>query len=762
MPKRMRTALALGFCTMCVVSAASAGRDGPLTTAELLVDLARDYGLSQRGQQTTADVQHVRALLQAAVRLDPHQAEAHTLLYELAMLDGDEAAAGRWLAGLLDAAPTNQGAFALWLAAGLRVQQTTEQRGAWLEAVAAQRPPAQRALVHVELARLALERLDKSAADDHLERAFGLEPACLEAAALVLAGLAEDADAERLRATLRYVQLCPRAIEAAWQAALMLDEYGFAEPAGRLFDHVRDLHHRVAVRGAVSGRFLLDMAHNRFALDDADQAVELARQAMAADPQVAAEAGMYLYYLLKRGGRRADARAVGAQLAERFAALREPAEWPVNEVAQAAWFYCTITPQPQRAAMLAQAAASRAPGDPFVQRVLGWAQTLNLQTEDALRTLRPLVAEDAYAAYVVAKLLQESGDAVGALQAARAADPPPQPGPDFDLLQTLNLPIATTQPAAERYPRLAKAWAQFDQRVLEFYQDPSRFLEPRVSMLDKSPAPGQPWRATFSLANRGPFPITLGPDAMVNPVFLVSYELEGDRKRKYPALLTVSVDHARVLRPGQTVQVERTLDVGPPRHVSEQTPQQLQRVVLNVLLDAEKGPDGQWRASLGGQQLRPVYFNRRPAVTGREALSALFSALAGDSQVDRVRAITVLAQLLGERQRAEFGHLNYEPQAVPAERMHAALLNLLSSAAWEVRVRTLEALQVVGLDRQMVDAVNNCLEPPHWLVRLMAVRVLARQGASFAERARDIAGYDTDELVRAVADSYVKRWSAEK
>lgn len=84
------------------------------------------------------------------------------------------------------------------------------------------------------------------------------------------------------------------------------------------------------------------------------------------------------------------------------------------------------------------------------------------------------------------------------------------------------------------------------------------------------------------------------------------------------------------------------------------------------------------------------------------------------------------------------------------------MLNLLGSESWELRVRTLEAVQVVGLDRPTAAAVEECLGHQHWLVRMMALRVLARQGAGFAERAASVARNDPDELVRAFAQSYVE------
>jgi hypothetical protein len=327
------------------------------------------------------------------------------------------------------------------------------------------------------------------------------------------------------------------------------------------------------------------------------------------------------------------------------------------------------------------------------------------------------------------------------------------------LLSELDLPGPATQPATRRFPEMADTLAAFDRELLEFPLTPERFLHAEVVPEKLSLAPDQPWWAVFKLTNRARFPITLGPDAMVNPVFLLSFTAEGDRRRDYPNLMTVSLDQTRVIPPGGTVRLRRTLDAGPLRRMSRQTPQQLQRITLRVILDAEQGFGGKWRAGAFGQQLRPVYFNRLPVRTGPEAFHALFRALSGESHAARFRAIEVLAELLGEKQRATMSKLAYRPSPTPAERIYQALLNGLGSESWEVRVRTLDALQVAGLDAQMVHSAEACLEHPHWLVRLMAVRLLARQGQAFAETAARIAADDEDELVRELASSYVQRWS---
>ena len=76
-------------------------------------------------------------------------------------------------------------------------------------------------------------------------------------------------------------------------------------------------------------------------------------------------------------------------------------------------------------------------------------------------------------------------------------------------------------------------------------------------------------------------------------------------------------------------------------------------------------------------------------------------------------------------------------------------------------MRVLDAMQTLGFDRKTLDAVRANLRHPHWLVRMMAVRLLGeRQGRPFLGMARRIAEQDDHELVRAMAAGYVEQWQA--
>lgn len=741
-------------------AASGGGRNEPLTTAELLVDLARDHGLKRRGKQTPADVVHIKTLLRAAVRLNPRLPDAYVWLYELETLAGNSAEAARALQALVEVDPTHQGAFAKWLEVGLAGRQTIEERAAWLAHELERRTLSRelQSMVHVALARLSAQRMDRSEAHQALEKAFELDPTNPDAV-LLSAELVQEDDPPltRVASALGAFLVNPLHVYSAWQVGAVLDQYGFAEDAGAFYEHAGSVHRAANPGIVIPAEHLLVRARNWLAQDDLNKAIQAAIAAVKLDPALY-QAQLLLHWLFERNGDRASAEALRKTLARRFALVRDPSESPVDVVAQAAWFYSTIDPQPQRALMLAEAAAKRAPGDVFATRVLGWAQVMNLRAPEAQRTLLPIAGRDPFAAYQLAKILMAGGDTAAAARLGRGLKLAPVAGPAYELLAEIDALPKPRESARRRHPEIAERLADLDRSVFEFHIDPKRFLVAEVKLTDPSPAPGEPWWAVFSLTNRASFPITLGPDFMVNPTFLLSFKLAGDRRRDYPHLISINLDRTRIIAPGRSVRIRRTLDLGPLRSVSRRTPQQIQLITLETLLDPVQSETGEWRASLSGQRLAKVHFNRLPAQTGRATMLALFSGLRSEAAGRRFLAVEVFAQLLGEKQRGDIKPLSYKPDPVASSRLQQALLGALNSESWETRARTLDALQTAGLDRQLIQAAESCLEHQHWLVRLLALRLLTRQGKAFAERVRRLEAGDADELVRALARSYLMKW----
>ncbi len=734
-------------------------RTAPLTTPQLLVQLARDHAARVSGRQTPADLLHVRALLAAATRLGARDAEPWTWLYELAVMSGDEAAAREALDRVVALDPNQENAFARWLALRVAELQSVEQREAWLRSLLeAGRPPSQRALVYVYLARVALDRLDCAKAEHWLRLARSDNPDEPQAAHLALELIeASDPPARRLQALLAAVRLHPLSADLTWQVATLLDSCGLAEEALPFYEHAVYVHAHLARTTPMEADKRMQVARNAVARGQIEEALVYAQSALLEDRH-SIENHIYYHWLATRAGRPVEVQGVRQRLETLVAEIKDPSDSPVEAVAQAAWYYCYIDPRPDRALVLAEAAAQRVPGDIFATRVLGWAQALNQRSAEARATLTPIASRDPWAAYRLAALLKEAGEEAEAESVVRSLERPVRSGPAAELLASLNLSGATPRPPAEQYPELVQALATFDREILKFPEAAATFFSAEIQLENLSPAPGAPWWAVFSITNHSRFPITLGGDGMINPVFVLSFSMEGDRKREYRDLLTVTLDHARLIPPGGTVRLRRTIDVGPLRQACRLTPQQMQRISFQAILDPQRTASGEWVPSPTGLRLRSGNLNRIPATTTPEAWNAVFDALRNGPDPERFAAIELMAEILSEQQRAARRELGYTPARVPLERIRTALLAALSAEAWELRARTLESLYVAGLDAELMEAVRACLEHPHWLVRMMAVRLLARQGKAFLESAARIAERDEDGLVRDLARSYVLRW----
>lgn len=750
---RIRAAL-----SAIVALAPFAAADDARSTGQFLLDLARDHGLSAQGRQKPADVEQIRTLLQAATRLEPDLGEAYVWLHELAVLRGDERAAAAAVRQLVQADPTSATAFSLWLQAYVNSVETVEERLKLLDRQLETAPANRtlRALIHVEIAQQALARLDYEMAEEHLIRARALDEA-LPIAARLQFELLRPAEpvAERLKVALRYLALNPSDLSAAWQIGNLLDGQGFRGEAGMFYQHVQRLWRRLRGDEALPAAYLHDLAHHALAVRAGEEAIRYTTEAIAADPALAGEGGMFLYWLIHSRGHAAEAKVVRGQLEQRFAEVREPGDWPVNEVAQAAWYHLTIDPQPQRALMLAQNAAARVADDPFVQRVLGWALAANLNEAEAEQLLAPLAREDVYAAAALAHIYSRRGEEAAARRVIEDLPYVPEIGPAAQKLAEIGLEAPATQPAGQRYPEISAVLSRFDRTTLQFHSAPQQFLQVGLRVPQRTVEVGAPWWVELSITNRAQFPISLGPEWMLNPVFLLSLELDGDRQRAYPHLLTISIDGPLVIRPGETVSVRRTIDLGPVRRVDRRTPQQLQRVTVRALLDPVRTAGGAWQQGPAGIQLDPVYFNRLPAAGGRETVNVLYAALQGKAQTSPRRAAEVLAELLSEQQRAALGRLSYRPTPIPVEQLTRGLIAALRSESWEVRVRALDGLLLAGLDRALLAAAEENLNHPHWLVRLMAVRFFGqRQIEPGAATLQQFAESDENELVRAMAASF--------
>lgn len=732
------------------------GRNPARTTAQTLVDLALDLGASKRGEQTEADARQVQVLLEAAQRLDPNNLDAAYWLYEFATLKQDPAQIRPRLEKLRAIAPENETVFARWLDLGPAGLRRAEERIQWLanlERTERKLAPPQTAQIHVRRARLLLERMDRDGAEREQQAAVAAFPACPDAALLGIELLSDDAPAtEFLAAALQALRLNPAQAELAWRIGLILDDVGLAADARTFYEHALGTTVDRLIARALPGERWVQLARNALLRGNQEESVKYADAALDDLPDALPDI-LTLDWILQRQGRLAAEKQVIERVKKKFATVRAAGEWPLPVVNEAAWVAITLDPQPQRALALAQALTAAEPGNPKFQRTLGWALALNQQNDEARRVLTPLAAKDAYAACRLAQLAMEAGDEEEARRNIQQIKNLPASGPLRDLVAALKLGGAESAPTSSPAGQAAirDLLEHFDAQPLEFRKTPEKFIEATVTPEDVNPAVGEPWWFIFALTNHGSSPVVLGPNGDLSPQMLVSLEVEGEKKSSIANLAVVALDAVQVLMPGQTVSVRRTLDIGPARRANQRYPQTLLRVVVSVLVDPVEMPNGEWRPAPGGQVLRSVYMTRLPISADGNSLRALNQTLHEEGPA-RFRALDALAQLLAEQQRAAAGSAGYRVQPAQADLMRAGLLDALRSPDWELRARALDSLQASGLDEEMLTAARESLTHSHWLVRIMAARLVARQGPAVAADLKVMAEKDEDALVRSAAD----------
>ena len=320
-------------------------------------------------------------------------------------------------------------------------------------------------------------------------------------------------------------------------------------------------------------------------------------------------------------------------------------------------------------------------------------------------------------------------------------------------------PAPATQPAP---PEVGAVVTGFPRAVLDYPFHPSKYLSLAWQMSKPELQPGEPWRCTVKLTNVGTFPITFGEERMLMPELLCSITTRGDQERTSGPSIRLSLQLKLRLVPGESIETTTTLDVGPIRASMIGTPQVTQQVevagvlspVRLVLLDGREA----WVPAIGGMAAPTLRFKR----TGFTATPAHVQAVIARSQAanpqDRILGMELAAMLLAERQHLDAGRLRYTAERVDPAMLQTAVLARAADPDWQVRARLTECMRWFLLDATATQAATQLLSDENWLVRGLALRMLADQHREkFLPVLRRVAQSDGDEWVRGMAAALAER-----
>jgi len=732
-----------------------------------LVDLARHDAALRQAAPTDADAVHVLTLMQAAARVEPALPEAYYWQYDLLSRLNRHARALDALDNYVRLQPDDLVARLRWIELRIEQAQTAEDRINFCCNLLERDdlPALVRSDLHRHLAVLAYGRGEDQVADQHLELAVKLCPHNIAAARLAVEMGRQNGKAiAQVRMILSLIAASPARLDLLWQLGQLLDDLSLHTQARSWYEHALAMHRRSHPDSPPPAPHLFDLARGLADGGELRKAVEVCEQAIEADPPYT-RARLLLWHVASKLGQDDLARqqldAVDQQYQQRHAAVVQQRDW--RAAARMAWFYAIYRPQPERAMQLAALAAAASQSHPEAMRAMGFAALAADDFDKAVEVLKPMAETDQTAALGLARAYLGKGQKTDALAVLDRAAKMRYSGLIFEQIADLLTQNQQPVPPPPDRSDVVKLLSEFDRRVLEFAEDPDKFIELTVRPADdlaSVPLSG-PWLMRFELRNIGQVPVTLGADLMVNPEVLVSIVDQADRERRFDNACVVWLNRTPLLLPDQSVVVTQSIDVGPIRVISRRSPQLEHHLDVEAIVCPTQTQEGSWVCDVGGVRAQPLRLVRPHLTASPEQVDALIAATTMGPLDLRCRAVDSLGSLLAEAQLLSAAAIEYGAMPVDVESIRNTLQVRLMDDEPLIRARVLSALHVARLDDELVRLAGRALSDSHWLVRMMAVRLLAdKHKSKFAPVVDTLMDADADPLVRQLCRTYRAGFSA--
>lgn len=738
----------------------------PVAADKWLIDLGRDYPLSPQAGLSSADAEITLLLMQAATRINPDRAEGYRWQVDLLEALGR----GREALEALDAYRTRRpgdiSAYVAWVRGTLGTRQTAEQRKDFcLEYLKRDDLPGPViAYLRVHLARYHWNRAEPNEALKQALTAVKAQPENLEARA-VLADLlpAGDPVIDQVDDLLIRLAAQPGNIELAIGLGDILVTLGMPAAADRWYAHALALEEALE---AVPPDPDLWIARSEVLLElgRLEQAEQFASRATRFDPKLVR--GHILRALVaQREDNEVRYNAYMGQAVDMAEEIlkQEAGSVDPDVLAEVAWFFAYYAPRPKEAERIARDALDRRPPSLVARRALGSSLRQRSLFAEARRTLEPAAEDDLWAAIELAQTLHAMGDAEAAEARLRKVTAVPSTGEQrtriAELMGEWNLDLPTTQPAASAIRTLVDT---FPTEVLDYPLHPGRYLGFSVRPPAPALSPAEPWPCEFVVENKGSFAITVGPGRMIDPEILCWVNTAGDRLRSSGPVIRVSLGRYTSLEPGRRYAFTQTMKLGAIRSAMIGTPQVSHEVEIGAVLNPWLRLDAKGNETvvpaLGGLAAPVCRFRRTPLRFEQWPVARLIDQSRTGQLDERILATERLGMLLAEHQHLQAGRLHHAARPIDAAEVQASVLARANDPDWPVRVRLCECMRWFVLDRQAKQVAANLLNDAHWLVRGLALRMLAdHQGKAFDSVLTTTAIRDPDPWVRAMAKALSDR-----
>jgi tetratricopeptide (TPR) repeat protein len=749
--------MALAVMTAWVAPLSAADRwPGQTTIGKWLVDLGRDYPLTPQAGLSDHDAEIALLFMEAAERVEPDLAEAIHWQVDLLVALGRSDEALEALRRYVRLWPEDTDAHETLVVAELEQLQTSEER----------RDFCLRYLERNDLPAGVIGELYRALAAYHWNR--GDESQAREAAEQAVRAHADDVAAHALRARFT-PDRDPLVVQAELTLLQLKSNPGDGELALNLADQLMLLNlaadaeqwysHAIAVVSLVSpeavpaewqaGRAVALLAMGRI-----DEAERLAMRALERDPlsiEVLISRALIAATREDRGVLSRQLHQVG-MIVDTLLAEFGGDDLPLGLAREAGWIYAHYLDRSDEARNMAQQLLENDPDDVIAQRMMGAVLLRRQQWDEAAEQLRPIADRDTWAAIERARALDGAGKREEAADQLIAAGRMPSTFEQRRLVWSLaaqwEIELKVTPPAAEGVRELLRS---FPQEVLNYPRRPQAFLAVRLEGPAGDVQGAEPWWCTLRLENVGAFPITFGPEGMIDREVVCVVQSRGDRIRTSGTSIRMDLVGLYSLAPGQSFEVRQNVLLGAIRAGIVGTPQMSQEVEVTAVLNPIayiEGDRTMTRPGIGGMRAGPAVFRRRPFVGSPANVQRLIEQATSAEAPRRIEAVQLLAMLLGEHQHLAAGRLAYPAQRIDAERVRQALLERAGDENWRVRAQLAESMRWFGVDRAVMPTATRLVNDEHWLVRGLARRMLSEQ-----------IGKDSETVLRGAAENDPDPWA---
>lgn len=423
----------------------------------------------------------------------------------------------------------------------------------------------------------------------------------------------------------------------------------------------------------------------------------------------------------------------------------EPA--PVRALAprQFAWFYCFADPNAKKALDWANRAYSMEPNAPSVGALLAYALSMNGRMEWA----RPLVKAtegNQITDLVQARFLLAEGkkdDAIRTLRLAISKDAGSLAAEQGkEMLSQLKSQYVPPIDTKMLMTFLAES---FGKNAVPQFMAPDKMLQIQFNLRGPEFAYGTEIEGMVSILNQGPEPLIVSDDSLFKGAVRIDAKVSGDLTKQIAPVFLQTVRTELTIEPGRSFVVPVKLSVGELRELLEAHPQASLDIEFTLYVDPVAAKDGSVSSRL--TDLKPVTVSvKRPRVDLTASyLRNRFNAISSAQQGQKIATAQLFAGLLKEQYTMSsrgtlypFRYADWMPALLrSAFTSDSGLLLGSGQDNWVTAVHAMADLLSMPLDGEVTAALAKNLHHPEWLVRMVALYLLANGATGSFEKVID-------------------------